>query len=418
MSDLPETAWQSGWRTVRRLTPFLWPADDADSRRRVALALAALLLAKLATVATPVFFKAAVDGLAPAPEVSTAWYLAAGPVALTVFYGLMRLAGAGFTQLRDGVFASVGQRALRMMAIDTFRHVHALGLRYHLGRRTGGLNRIIDRGVKGVDVLLRYLLFSVVPMLLELVLVAVILWFVFDVWYLVVVAVTVVAYGWFTFRMTEFRRAGARADERARHRRQPEGGRQPAELRDGQVLQRRGTRDRPLRRLVARLRAGRGRDRGHAVLAERGAGADHHRRPGGGDGDGGAGGAGRRADRRRLRHGQRLHGPDHAAARLPRLGLPRHPPGPGRHGGDVRPAGAAGGDRRPARGAGAGGRPWSHRVPGRPLRLRARAADPARPRPGGRARADGGGGRALGGGKVDAGAAAVPLLRRHRRARC
>ena len=74
MSDLPETAWQSGWRTVRRLAPFLWPADDADSRRRVALALAALLLAKLATVATPVFFKAAVDGLAPAAGVSTAWY--------------------------------------------------------------------------------------------------------------------------------------------------------------------------------------------------------------------------------------------------------------------------------------------------------------------------------------------------------
>ena len=102
-----------------------------------------------------------------------------------------------------------------MMAIDTFRHVHALGLRYHLGRRTGGLNRIIDRGVKGVDVLLRYLLFSVVPMLLELVLVAVILWFVFDIWYLVVVAVTVVAYGWFTFRMTEFRvQVRARMNER------------------------------------------------------------------------------------------------------------------------------------------------------------------------------------------------------------
>ena len=134
----------------------------------MAAALVALVLAKLATVATPALFKAAVDALAPEGGASAAWYLAAGPVALTLAYGVLRLAGAAFTQLRDGIFARVGQRALRRMAIETFRHVHALGLRFHLGRRTGGLNRIIDRGVKGVDVLLRYLLFSVVPMLLEL----------------------------------------------------------------------------------------------------------------------------------------------------------------------------------------------------------------------------------------------------------
>ena len=185
---MPEASpWASALQTVRRIAPFLWPKDDADSRRRVAAALAALLLAKLATVATPALFKAAVDALAPEGGASAAWYLAAGPVALTLAYGALRFAGAAFTQLRDGIFSRVGQRALRQMAIETFRHVHALGLRFHLGRRTGGLNRIIDRGVKGVDVLLRYLLFSVVPMLLELVLVAAILWAVFDVWYLVVV---------------------------------------------------------------------------------------------------------------------------------------------------------------------------------------------------------------------------------------
>ena len=210
-----ESARARAWGTLQRVGPFLWPRDDADSRRRVAAALVALVLAKLATVATPALFKAAVDALAPEGEVSAAWYLVAGPVALTLAYGLLRLAGAAFTQLRDGIFARVGQRALRRMAIETFRHVHALGLRFHLGRRTGGLNRIIDRGVKGVDVLLRYLLFSVVPMVFELLLVAAILWAVFDAWYLVVVAGTVAAYAWFTFRMTEWRvQVRARMNER------------------------------------------------------------------------------------------------------------------------------------------------------------------------------------------------------------
>ncbi len=202
----PETSRESGWRTIRRVAPFLWPVGAPDLRRRVVLAMVALLVAKLATVATPWFFKAAVDGLAPgAPAAQTGFLLVAGPVALTVAYGVMRLAGAGFTQLRDAVFARVGQRALRQLALDTFRHVHALSLRYHIGRRTGSLNRVIDRGVKGVDFLLRYLLFSIFPMLLELMLVAGILCFVFDVWYLVVVVATIVVYVAFTFALTEWR---------------------------------------------------------------------------------------------------------------------------------------------------------------------------------------------------------------------
>ena len=117
----------------------------------------------------------------------------------------MRLAGVGFTQLRDGVFARVGQRALRQLALETFRHVHALSLRYHITRKTGGLSRVIDRGVKGVDFLLRFLLFSILPLVLELALVAGILCFVFDVWYLVVVAVTIALYVGFTFAVTEWR---------------------------------------------------------------------------------------------------------------------------------------------------------------------------------------------------------------------
>jgi ABC-type transport system involved in Fe-S cluster assembly fused permease/ATPase subunit len=211
-SPLPEaaaeTAAASGWRTIRRVAPYLWPPGERELRLRVVAAMAALVLGRLASVVTPFFFKAAVDGLAPAdPAAQVGYLVAAGPVALTLFYGLMRLAGVGFTQLRDAVFARVGQRALRRLALETFRHVHALSLRYHISRKTGGLSRIIERGVKGVDFLLRFLLFSIVPLVLELALVAGILFFVFDVWYLVVVAVTIWLYVWFTFKITEWRLA-------------------------------------------------------------------------------------------------------------------------------------------------------------------------------------------------------------------
>jgi ATP-binding cassette, subfamily B, heavy metal transporter len=196
----------SGWRTIRRVSPYLWPEGDRNARVRVVLALAALVLAKFATVVTPFFFREAVDLLAPDDETRRAgFFLAAGPIGLVVAYGVMRLAGVGFAQLRDGVFASVGQRALRRIALETFGHIHALSLRFHITRRTGGLSRIIERGVKGVDFLLRFLLFSIFPLILELALVALILFVVFDVWYLVVVVVTIWLYVWFTFRVTEWR---------------------------------------------------------------------------------------------------------------------------------------------------------------------------------------------------------------------
>ena len=196
----------SGWRTIRRVSPYLWPEGDREARVRVVLALAALVLAKVATVVTPFFFREAVDLLAPEDEARRdGFLLIAGPVGLVVAYGLVRLASVGFAQLRDGVFARVGQRALRKLALETFGHIHALSLRFHITRRTGGLSRIIERGVKGVDFLLRFLLFSIFPLILELALVALILFVVFDVWYLVVVVVTIWLYVWFTFRVTEWR---------------------------------------------------------------------------------------------------------------------------------------------------------------------------------------------------------------------
>ncbi len=192
----------SAWRIVRRVSPWLWPAEHPWVRRRVVAAMAMLVLAKLVAVGTPLLYKGAVDALAgEGPE----WMLAAGAVGLTVAYGMARLMSVGFQELRNVLFTRVGQRALRMIALETFQHIHRLSLRYHITRKTGGLSRIIERGVKAVDFLLRFLLFSIVPLLLELLLIAAIFFWLFDVWYLLTVVVTITLYIWFTFRVTEWR---------------------------------------------------------------------------------------------------------------------------------------------------------------------------------------------------------------------
>ncbi len=192
---------RSGWRTIRKVAPYLWPEDEPWVKRRVVWAMAMLVLAKLIAVYTPILYKGAVDGLAGegVPPI------ALGAIGLTVAYGVARMMTVGFQQLRDALFAPVGQRALRALALETFQHIHQLSMRYHVTRRTGGLSRIIERGVKGVEFLLRFLLFSIGPLILELLLVSVILLWLFDVWYLVVVAVTIALYIWFTFTVTEWR---------------------------------------------------------------------------------------------------------------------------------------------------------------------------------------------------------------------
>ncbi|WP_333847729.1 ABC transporter ATP-binding protein/permease, partial [Phaeobacter italicus] len=205
MTDTDKTTAQderrSGLRTLRKVGPYLWPKDQAWVKYRVVAALAVLVLAKVIAVYTPMLYKGAVDSLAGEGVPP----LALGAVGLTVAYGMARILTTGFQQLRDAVFAPVGQRALRRLALETFRHIHRLSMRYHITRKTGGLSRIIERGVKGVEFLLRFLLFSIGPLILELTLVAVILAVLFDIWYLVVVAVTVGLYVWFTFAVTEWR---------------------------------------------------------------------------------------------------------------------------------------------------------------------------------------------------------------------
>ena len=192
----------SSWRTIRRVVPYLWPSDQAWVRRRVVLALIALVVAKIVAVGTPFFYKAAVDALSGE---GAAWMLAVGAVGLTVAYGVARLMEIGFQELRNLLFTRVGQRALRRLALETFEHIHRLSLRYHITRKTGGLSRIIERGVKGVDFLLRFLLFSIFPLILQLLMIAAIFFWLFDVWYLVTVVVTIALYVWFTFRVTEWR---------------------------------------------------------------------------------------------------------------------------------------------------------------------------------------------------------------------
>ncbi len=192
---------QSSARVLRKVAPYLWPKDKPWVRKRVVWALIALIVSKMVTVATPLFYRDAVDALAG----DGVPMFALGAIGLTIAYGMARLMGVGFQQLRDAIFARVAQRALRMLALETFNHIHRLSMRYHITRKTGGLSRIIERGVKGVEFLLRYLLFSIGPLILELVMVGLILTFLFDVMYLLVVAITIALYVWFTFAVTEWR---------------------------------------------------------------------------------------------------------------------------------------------------------------------------------------------------------------------
>ena len=190
-------------RTIRAVAPYLWPQDAPWVKKRVVLALGALVLAKVISVAMPFLYKAAVDVLAG--DASGTMALAVGAIALTVAYGLARIMTVGFGELRDALFVRVAQRALRALALETFTHIHRLSMRYHITRKTGGLSRIIERGVKGVEFLLRFMLFSVGPLILELTFVSVIFLIVFDWRYALVVLVTIGLYVAYTFKVTEWR---------------------------------------------------------------------------------------------------------------------------------------------------------------------------------------------------------------------
>ncbi|MCW4114135.1 ABC transporter ATP-binding protein/permease [Aurantimonas sp. MSK8Z-1] len=184
----------------------MWPADRPDLRMRVLWASLFLVLAKLLTVAIPYFFKWATDALDGANSARDVLPLIiTGAVTLVVAYNIARIVSVALNQLRDALFASVGQYAVRKLAFRTFVHMHVLSLRYHLERRTGGLSRIIERGTKGIETIVRFTILNTVPTILEFALTAVILGVSYGIWYLVVVAVTVWLYGWFTIRASDWR---------------------------------------------------------------------------------------------------------------------------------------------------------------------------------------------------------------------
>ena len=190
-------------KILANVFPYVW--SDTALKKRVLLSLVLLVIAKIAVVSTPLIFMLVVDTLTLPSNTNTSFFLGFGVIALIAGFGIVRLIGATFDQLKDAIFAKVAQQALRRLASRTFRHIHSLSLRFHLEKKTGGLSRIVDRGVKGVEFLLRFLIFSIVPLVFELILVSVILLQRFGVEYVLVVIISISIFIFFTFRTTEWR---------------------------------------------------------------------------------------------------------------------------------------------------------------------------------------------------------------------
>ena len=190
---------RSGLATLRSLLPYLWPKGEPAAKARVVIAFAFLIAGKVAAVYVPIVYARAVDELAP--KVGHAIL----PIAFILAYGALRVAASGFGELRDAVFAAVQQRAVRRVALRTFRHLHGLSLRFHLDRQTGGLARSIERGTLGITSVLRLAVFNIIPTLLEVAMVTVILWRLFD-WRFALTTFAVVAiYLTFTVAFSEVR---------------------------------------------------------------------------------------------------------------------------------------------------------------------------------------------------------------------
>ena len=195
----PKGGFRDELRALKWLAPYLWPRDSLELRARVAIAIVLLLAAKLLTIYVPILYKQAVDALSPSNIV------VAVPVALIIAYGLARVISQGFNELRTAVFAKVSQRAIRRLALSAFRHLHALSLRFHLERRTGGLSRAIERGTSGIDFLLSFMLFNVVPTVFEMLVVCGILWRLYNWTFAAVIFATILIYITFTFSVTDWR---------------------------------------------------------------------------------------------------------------------------------------------------------------------------------------------------------------------
>ena len=199
---LPDTATPppttSDWHTLARLFPYLW-----EYKWRVMAALSFMVGAKLANVGVPILLKNLIDQMTPQP--TGVQILLVVPVALLIGYGLLRLSVSAFTELRELIFAKATQGAARTIALQTFQHLHELSLRFHLERQTGGMSRDIERGVRGIESLIAYSLYSIVPTLIEVLLVLCILGIQFDKWYAIITLCALGLYIYFTVTVTEWR---------------------------------------------------------------------------------------------------------------------------------------------------------------------------------------------------------------------
>ncbi|HQZ12131.1 MAG TPA: ABC transporter ATP-binding protein/permease [Devosia sp.] len=192
-------------RTISNLWGYMWPADRPDLRLRVVLAIGALLVAKAATTAVPFIYKAIIDNLDGSGANAALVYGISIPLLLVVAYAIANVIDAGFQQLRDVLFASVGQNAVRKLAYRTFEHLHRMSMRFHLSRRTGGLSRVIERGTKGIETIVRFTMLNTAPTLIEFVIVGAIFLFMFGVSYVGVLVLTVAVYLWFTVKASNWR---------------------------------------------------------------------------------------------------------------------------------------------------------------------------------------------------------------------
>jgi ATP-binding cassette subfamily B protein len=193
-------------QTIVNLWPYMWPTGRPDLKMRVVWATVFLLISKIVLLLVPYFFKWSTDALngkLKAPEFLPTLML--GALMLVVAYNAARLLQGGLNQLRDAMFATVGQHAVRQLAYKTFVHLHQLSLRFHLERRTGGLSRVIERGTKGIETIVRFTILNSVPTLIEFVLTAAIFWWGYGFSYLFVTALTVWIYIWFTVRASDWR---------------------------------------------------------------------------------------------------------------------------------------------------------------------------------------------------------------------
>ena len=190
-------------KTFRLLLPYLWPKKRKDLRIRVSFAVVALVLAKIASVSTPLVLGSAVNSLTELSSGINLFMLV--PIALVVGYGVTRVIAFTFVEIRDALFSKVSQHSIRQISLTMFQHLHNLSLQFHLNRQTGALAKYIDRGTKGIDFLLRYVLFNIAPTFFEVFLVSGILFYLYGPWYAVVTLVTIGLYSFLTFKITEWR---------------------------------------------------------------------------------------------------------------------------------------------------------------------------------------------------------------------